>query len=195
MVDDAIAFEGAVMLGSRLKRLAERFQSGAERIAADCNLPTQPSQMPLLTALHRHGPQTVGDLAERIGISQPAVTRIQSRLLELGLNPGSVFDAGDGYWEVAPRSTALHVAAWRARPEVVALLIARGAPVDTRDGAGRTPLALAVRACVDSWWRERRTSESVSALLAAGASVDGVQYPSGYDAVDQVLRDHGAKPA
>jgi ankyrin repeat protein len=106
-----------------------------------------------------------------------------------------VFEAGDGYWEVAPRSTALHVAAWRARPEVVALLIARGAPVDTRDGAGRTPLALAVRACVDSWWRERRTPESVSALLAAGASVDGVQYPSGYDAVDQVLRDHGAKPA
>jgi DNA-binding MarR family transcriptional regulator/N-acetylglutamate synthase-like GNAT family acetyltransferase len=85
MMHDAIAFEGAVMLGSRLKRLAERFQTGAERIAADCGLPTQPSQMPLLAALHRHGPQTVGDLAERIGISQPAVTRIQSRLLELGL--------------------------------------------------------------------------------------------------------------
>ena len=85
MVDDAIALEGAVMLGSRLKRLAERFQAGAERIAADCGLAAQPSQMPLLTALHRHGPQTVGDLAERIGISQPAVTRILSRLLELGL--------------------------------------------------------------------------------------------------------------
>jgi len=131
-------------------------------------------------------------LAEFAGNGNTAGVR---RLLELGLNPGSVFEAGDGYWEVAPRSTALHVAAWRARPEVVALLIARGAPVDTRDGAGRTPLALAVRACVDSWWRERRTPESVSALLAAGASVDGVQYPSGYDAVDQVLRDHGAKPA
>jgi len=84
-MDDAIAFEGAVMLGSRLKRLAERFQAGAERIAEDCGLPTQPSQMPLLTALHRHGPQTVGDLAERIGISQPAVTRILSRLVELDL--------------------------------------------------------------------------------------------------------------
>ena len=85
MMDDAIAFEGAVMLGSRLKRLAERFQAGAERIAADCGLPTQPSQMPVLTALHRHGPQTVGELAERIGISQPAVTRILSRLVELDL--------------------------------------------------------------------------------------------------------------
>ena len=84
-MNDAIAFEGAVMLGSRLKRLAERFQAGAERIAADCGLPTQPSQMPVLTALHRHGPQTVGDLAELIGISQPAVTRILSRLVELDL--------------------------------------------------------------------------------------------------------------
>ncbi len=84
-MNDAIAFEGAVMLGSRLKRLAERFQAGAERIAEDCGLPTQPSQMPVLTALHRHGPQTVGDLAELIGISQPAVTRILSRLVELDL--------------------------------------------------------------------------------------------------------------
>ncbi|WP_066826955.1 bifunctional helix-turn-helix transcriptional regulator/GNAT family N-acetyltransferase [Sphingomonas mali] len=85
MSDDVIALEGAVMLGSRLKRLAERFQAGAERIALDCGLPTQPSQMPLLTALDRHGPQSVGDLADRIGISQPAVTRILSRLVELGL--------------------------------------------------------------------------------------------------------------
>jgi len=83
--EDVIAVEGAVMLGSRLKRLAERFQAGAERIAMDCGLPTQPSQMPLLTALYRHGPQSVGDLADRIGISQPAVTRILSRLIELEL--------------------------------------------------------------------------------------------------------------
>ena len=85
MNEDVIAIEGAVMLGSRLKRLAERFQAGAERIAMDCGLPTQPSQMPLLTALYRRGPQSVGDLADRIGISQPAVTRILSRLVELDL--------------------------------------------------------------------------------------------------------------
>jgi DNA-binding MarR family transcriptional regulator/N-acetylglutamate synthase-like GNAT family acetyltransferase len=82
---DVVKLEGAVMLGSRLKRLAERLQAGAERIAEDCGLPTQPSQMPLLTALHRHGPMSVGDLAETIGISQPAVTRILSRLIELEL--------------------------------------------------------------------------------------------------------------
>ena len=82
---DVVALEGAVMLGSRLKRLAERLQAGAERIAVDCGLAMQPSQMPLLTALYRLGPMTVGDAVVVLGISQPAVTRILSRLLELGL--------------------------------------------------------------------------------------------------------------
>lgn len=85
MMIDAVAFEGAVMLGSRLKRLAERLQAGAERIAADCGLPTQPSQMPLLTALYRQGPMTVGEAVEVLGISQPAVTRIMSKLIEMDL--------------------------------------------------------------------------------------------------------------
>lgn len=84
-MDDVIAAEGAVMLGSRLKRLAERLQAGAELIAADCGLPTQPSQMPLLTALHRRGPMTVGDAVQMLGVSQPAVTRILSRLVEMEL--------------------------------------------------------------------------------------------------------------
>jgi DNA-binding MarR family transcriptional regulator/N-acetylglutamate synthase-like GNAT family acetyltransferase len=82
---DVLALEGAIMLGSRLKRLAERLQAGAERIAVDCGLSTQPSQMPLLTALYRQGPMTVGDAVQVLGISQPAVTRILSRLADMGL--------------------------------------------------------------------------------------------------------------
>lgn len=84
-MSDVLAVEGAVMLGSRLKRLAERLQAGAERIALDCGLPTQPSQMPLLTALYRHGPMTVGEAVKVLGISQPAVTRILTRLVTMGL--------------------------------------------------------------------------------------------------------------
>jgi len=71
-------------------------------------------------------------------------------LIDLGVEVGAVFHRGDGYFDVAPDSTALHVAAWRARPAVVQLLIERGAPVNVKDGKGRTPLALAVKACVDS---------------------------------------------
>lgn len=111
-------------------------------------------------------------------------------LLDLGVAVGAVDEDGDGYWGVANGSTALHVAAWRARHATVKLLIERGAPVDIQDGEGRTPLALAVRACVASYWTERRSPESVAALIGAGASVHKVDFPSDYAEVDELLRRH-----
>ena len=108
-------------------------------------------------------------------------------LLDLGVPVAAIFDPEDGYWGLAPGSTALHVAAWRARSEVVKLLLERGAAVDARDGAGRTPLALAVRACVDSYWTELRSPESVAALLARGAAPDRAPFPCGYAEVDALL--------
>jgi ankyrin repeat protein len=115
------------------------------------------------------------------------------QLLNLGVDAGALFKEGDLYFDVAKNSTALHVAAWRAQHDTVKLLIQRGAPVDVMDGKGRTPLALAVRACVDSYWKDRRSPESVKALLDARASVKGVGFPSGYAEVDELLRHHGAK--
>jgi Ankyrin repeats (3 copies) len=113
-------------------------------------------------------------------------------LLDLGVGVRALFEEGDGYFDVANGSTALHVAAWRARHATVRLLIGRGAPLEALDGKGRTPLALAVRACVDSYWQAGRSPESVQALLQAGASVKGVQFPSGYAEVDELLQSHGA---
>jgi ankyrin repeat protein len=112
-------------------------------------------------------------------------------LLDLGADVAAVDEEGDGYWGIAKRSTALHVAAWRARHSTVKLLVERGAPVDVPDSRGRTPLMLAVRACVDSYWCDRRSPESVATLLAAGASIGQVLYPSGYAEVDELLRQHG----
>jgi len=111
------------------------------------------------------------------------------QLLDLGIDVDARFAEGDGYWDVAPNSTALHVASWRAQHDTVKLLIARGAQVNAMDAKGRTPLALAVRACVDSYWTGRRSPMSVAALLDAGASTDGVLFPSGYDEVDKLLRE------
>jgi ankyrin repeat protein len=113
-------------------------------------------------------------------------------LLELGVEVRALHTEGDGYFDIARNSTALHVAAWRARHDVVKLLLERGAPVDVVDGKGRTPLALAVRACVDSYWKERRSPESVRALLEAGASPKGITFPSGYAEVDELLQSYGA---
>jgi ankyrin repeat protein len=74
----------------------------------------------------------------------------------------------------------------------VKLLLERGANVEAQDAKGRTPLALAVLACVDSYWTDRRSPESVKMLLDAGASVKAARFPSGYAQVDDLLRQHGA---
>lgn len=114
------------------------------------------------------------------------------QLLTLGVDVRAPFRDGDAYWDIAPNSSALHVAAWRGRHEAVQLLIGRGVPVNAEDGRGRTPLMLAVRACVDSYWTRRRAPDSVRALLEAGASVEGAGYPCGYEEVDALLAAHGA---
>lgn len=128
-------------------------------------------------------------LAEFAGVGNTDGVR---QLLDLGVDVGRLY-AGDPYFGVAKDSTALHVAAWRAKHSTVKLLIERGAQVDARDGKGRTPLALAVRACVDSYWVERRSPESVEALLRAGASVREVALPSGYGPVDQLLKSYAKR--
>jgi len=114
-------------------------------------------------------------------------------LLNLGVGVTALYE-GDGYFDIAKDSTALHVAAWRAWPSTVKLLIERGAPVNALDGNDRSLLTLAVRACVDSYWKYRRTPESVEALLRAGAFVAGIHFPCGYSEVDALLVQHGATP-
>jgi len=130
-------------------------------------------------------------LAEFAGVGNTDGVRY---LLDLGLDVNALTEDGDPYFDVTKNSTALHSAAWRAWPSTVKFLLERGASVNVTDDKGRTPLMLAVRACVDSYWKHRRTPESVEALLNAGATVRGVEYPSGYAEVDELLHAHGAKP-
>ncbi len=126
-------------------------------------------------------------LAEFAGTANTEGVR---QLLDLGVRVDTLYD-GDPYFGIAKRSTALHVAAWRAWHGAVKLLIERGAPIDAPDGDGRTALALAVRACVNSYWAYRRSPESVGALLRAGASADAAEFPSGYADVDELLSSYG----
>lgn len=85
---DVIGGPGYLYLGSRLKRLGERMQADVVRIVEAAGLPIQPSQYPLLAALDRDGPMTVGDLAGAVGVSQPGVTRNLALLIELGFVEG-----------------------------------------------------------------------------------------------------------
>lgn len=112
-------------------------------------------------------------------------------LLELGLPVDVRLVDGEGYFDIAPMSTPLHIAAWRGHPAAVRVLLAARGDVRAEDGAGRTPLTLAVRACVDSYWTDRRSPESVELLIAAGATTSGVTWPCGYDAVDTLLAAAG----
>ncbi len=108
-------------------------------------------------------------------------------LLDLGIPVDALWPEGDPYFDITRNSTALHSAAWRANHDVVRELIARGANVNLADARNRTPLQLAVKACIDSYWKRRRQPDSVAALLAAGATKQGIKLPTGYDAIDALL--------
>lgn len=108
-------------------------------------------------------------------------------LLEIGLPVDARDQDGYAYHDIAPMSTALHAAAWRGHPTAVRALLSGGADPNAKDARDRTPLMLAVKACVDSFWTDRRTPESVEALLRAGASPVGIPLPCGYDRVDALL--------
>jgi ankyrin repeat protein len=108
-------------------------------------------------------------------------------LLDLGIPVDALWPEGDPYFDMPRNSTALQNAAWRANHDVVRELIAHGANANAADARGRTPLQLAVRACTDSYWKARRKPDSVAALLAAGATTEGIKLPTGYDAIDALL--------
>ncbi|ESQ81843.1 hypothetical protein AEAC466_19975 [Asticcacaulis sp. AC466] len=81
---DIVNEMGAVFLGSRLKRLAERLQADAARIVGEAGLAVQPAHMPLLMALDRQ-PMTIGQMVEAVGVSQPGITRSIGQLIDMGL--------------------------------------------------------------------------------------------------------------
>ena len=124
---------------------------GLERLLAACARRDAASAQ----SIAESDPQVVGDLrmdggrflAAFAGVGNTDGVRL---LLDLGIAVDAPFVEGEGYFDVARNSLAIHVAAWRASHATVRLLIERGSPIDAPDGKGRTPLMLAVRACVDS---------------------------------------------
>ena len=84
MVDDIVRALGYLCLGSRLKRIGEQVQSDTQRIMERLDVTLQAGQYPLLAAIDRLGPLTVGELSEALGITQPGVTRAVGLLAKAG---------------------------------------------------------------------------------------------------------------
>jgi hypothetical protein len=108
--------------------------------------------------------------------------------------PADALHSGDAYFGTPRNSTALHIAAWRGNPDTMRLLLARGTPLHARDGDGRTALQLAVRACTNSYWKNRRSPEWIEPLLAAGASTEDIEVPTGYPEADGLIQRYATRP-
>jgi DNA-binding MarR family transcriptional regulator len=85
MVEDIVRELGYLTLGSRLKRIGERLQAQAEAVLQEAGTPLSASHCPVLAALDRLGPLSVGELSQALGVSQPGVTRLLERLESDGL--------------------------------------------------------------------------------------------------------------
>ena len=102
-------------------------------------------------------------------------------MLDLGF-PVDVPETNHGY-------LPLHNAAWCGDPALVALLLARGHPVDRRDPAHQsTALGYALHSClVAKRHSDANFPEVVRLLLEAGVPLGASQHPTGHPALDAVI--------
>ncbi|WP_034946143.1 bifunctional helix-turn-helix transcriptional regulator/GNAT family N-acetyltransferase [Erwinia oleae] len=82
---DIIAEMPFVFLGSRLKRLAEHMQADSSLLASANNTHVPPGLYPTLAVLKKETSMTIGELARAIRVSQTAMTKSISKLVEAGL--------------------------------------------------------------------------------------------------------------
>ena len=177
MVDDVVEQLGHLALGTRLKRIGERLQSETTRFIEASGLPVPASAFPLLAALDRPGGLTVGELADAVGVSQPAVTRSVTRMSQQGLvtvasesadrrrRSVRLTEAGD---EVVARARA---AVW---PHIEAAVVE---VCDGLDGPLLAQLA-EVEARLDRSPVDRRAADLASASSAARGATEPAGEPA-----------------
>jgi len=84
MVEDVVRALGYLTLGSRLKRIGERLQAQTQILLSIAGIDIPAAQFPVLAALDRLGPLSVGDLTQALGVTQPGVTRMVGKLEAAG---------------------------------------------------------------------------------------------------------------
>lgn len=84
-IEDVVRELGHLSLGTRLKRIGEMLQAQTQDVLAARGFEQPAAWFPLLAALDRLGPLSVGELSQAVGVSQPVVTRSLRGLEEDGL--------------------------------------------------------------------------------------------------------------
>jgi DNA-binding MarR family transcriptional regulator len=83
-IEDVVRALGYLTLGSRMKRIGERLQAQAQVMLEEADVSVSAAHFPVLAALERLGPLSVGELAQAVGVSQPGVTRMLDKLVAEG---------------------------------------------------------------------------------------------------------------
>jgi len=85
VVEDVVKELGHLSLGTRLKRIGETLQAQTQAVLAAHGFEQPAAYFPLLAALDRLGPLSVGELSQAVGVSQPVITRSLRGLDDDGL--------------------------------------------------------------------------------------------------------------
>tara|TARA_B100000678_G_scaffold375_1_gene333 strand:+ start:4683 stop:5651 length:969 start_codon:yes stop_codon:yes gene_type:complete len=110
MSQDIIADAGYLFIATRMKRLADRMQADALKIFERNGFgEVTPAHMPVLYALSQKDGQSIGELVQQMGISQPAVTRTVTGMAREGFVTLEVAaaDQRQKVIRLAPRGRAL----------------------------------------------------------------------------------------
>jgi DNA-binding MarR family transcriptional regulator len=130
---DSIARQGVTAFGSRLRRLLERLDRDVLAIYRAAGERFEPRWYGVFATLRAEGPLTVGELAERVGVTHAAVSQVRTVLEREGLIHGEP-DSQDGRRQIlslTPRGheTALRLAPlWAAIADAMSEVLAEHAP-------------------------------------------------------------------
>lgn len=75
---------GILILGTRLKRLSERFLSEVGKIYEKLEIDFEAAWFPVFFLIHKKKALSITDISEKLNISQPAVSQLISLLLKKG---------------------------------------------------------------------------------------------------------------
>src|SRR5437763_17136099 len=71
---------GSLALGSRLRRLSDRFMRDGRAIYEEHDVPFEPRWFPVFVALADHGPAGVRELAQGLGFTHAAIRQVADGL-------------------------------------------------------------------------------------------------------------------